>query len=104
MITQVILNLLLVLSLAFACYFVAKKWRYRTVLGAAANIKILSMLSLGTKEKVVLLEVEGEKVLVGVTPQQMTTLFHVSETNKSQKLNNFSEILQKKYNEVSESA
>ncbi len=104
MVAQVIFNLLLVLSLAFACYFVAKKWRYRTVLGAGANIKILSMLSLGTKEKVVLLEVEGERVLVGVTPQQMTTLFHVSERNSESKLHNFNEILQKKFSETSEQA
>ncbi len=104
MIAQVVLNLLLVLSLAFACYWAAKKMRYRTVLGAAANIKILSMLSLGTKEKVVLLEVEGERVLVGVTPQQMTTLFHISERTSESKLHNFNEIFQKKFSETSEQA
>ena len=37
-------------------------------------IKIVAGLSLGSREKALLLEVEGEKILIGVTPQQINTL------------------------------
>jgi flagellar protein FliO/FliZ len=41
---------------------------------ANGEIKMVAVLSLGTRERAVLLEVCGERILVGVTPQQIRTL------------------------------
>lgn len=73
MLAQVMMNLLFVVSLAGVLLYVMKKWKQPG--GRASSlIKTLSMLSLGTKEKILLLEVQGERILVGVTPTQMNLL------------------------------
>lgn len=41
---------------------------------ANGEIKMIAGLPLGTRERAVLLEVSGERILVGVTPQQIRTL------------------------------
>lgn len=107
MVSQVILNLLLVLSLAMACFYVAKKIKQRNPVGGG-GINTRAVLSLGSKEKIVLLEVLGEHVLVGVTPNQMTTLkcFGSVGVNPSSvvsdSLNSFSVLMQKKDSRLSE--
>ncbi len=47
-------------------------------------IKVVAGLSLGTREKAILLEVEGEKILVGVTPNNINTLHILGKTNDTQ--------------------
>jgi len=48
------------------------------------EIKILSALPLGTRERAVLLEVSGERVLIGVTTQQINTLHIVGQQERKQ--------------------
>lgn len=43
--------------------------------GGNRQLRIITAVAVGTRERVVLLEVEGEKVLVGVTPQQITPIW-----------------------------
>lgn len=100
MLMQVILNLAFVLSLAFAFYVGAKKFRQGTGLSGGATIKTTAVLSLGNKEKILLLEVLGEKILVGVTANQMTALKCFSEKagtgTDEVNTSSFSQIFQKK--------
>ncbi len=45
------------------------------------NIKIISRYSLGTKEKLALLNVDDTKILIGMTPSSICTL-HVFENDE----------------------
>ncbi|WP_086932481.1 flagellar biosynthetic protein FliO [Agarilytica rhodophyticola] len=73
MMSQVIIGLLFVTTMIFALAWLAKK------LGAGAilqqkNMKVSASLMLGTREKAVLLEVEGKKILLGVCSNQVSCL------------------------------
>lgn len=43
------------------------------------QLKVLGAISLGTREKAVLIQVGEQQILLGVTPQQITTLHTLSE-------------------------
>ncbi|MDD1792448.1 flagellar biosynthetic protein FliO [Enterovibrio makurazakiensis] len=66
--------LLAVIGVIFALAWVLKRMQVPSLMGAKAGLKVVSQLPLGQKERVVVLEVNGEQVLVGVTPQQITLL------------------------------
>lgn len=70
---NITLGLMAVLALIFAL-----AWLYRRYGNLPAfnrsNIQLIGGVSLGTREKAVLLEVEGTRVLVGVTSNQITPL------------------------------
>jgi len=57
-------------------------WLYKKMGGVTqiqgADIQVCARQSLGTREKVILLRVKGQELLVGVTPSSITTL-HVFE-------------------------
>lgn len=95
MVTQVILNLLFVLTLAFVFLYVAKRFKQGRPQGME-SIKTIAMLSLGSKEKILLIEVLGRKVLVGVTPSQISTLQTYTESSDVTSLDSFNDIYQKK--------
>lgn len=95
MVTQVILNLLFVITLAFVFLYVAKRFKQGRTQGME-SIKTLAILSLGSKEKIILIEVLGRKVLVGVTPSHISTLQTYSETADVTSLESFNDIFQKK--------
>ncbi len=69
--------LILVLMLFFLCV-----WLLRKTVGmnteTAQQMRVLGGLSLGTKERVVLLQVGSKQILLGVTPARIDTL-HVLE-------------------------
>lgn len=70
---NVTLGLLLVLGLIFALAWLFR--RYGNLPGLnRSNMQILGGVSLGSREKAVLLEVEGERLLVGVAAGQVTKL------------------------------
>lgn len=70
---QMLLGLLLVLAAVFAVAFVAR--RLRGASGVGANgIEVLAQASLGTKEKAVIVRVDGERLLLGVASGQVTLL------------------------------
>jgi flagellar protein FliO/FliZ len=51
---------------------------------ANGEIKMIAGLPLGTRERAVLLEVDGERILVGVTPQQIRTLHVLGQSSPNQ--------------------
>lgn len=78
---QVLLSLGLIVGLIFLLAFVYK----RTSLGqkkVGQNIKVLSSLAIGVKEKVVLVEVGDTQILVGATNQSINTLHVLSPEEK----------------------
>ncbi|HEU5282085.1 MAG TPA: flagellar biosynthetic protein FliO [Gammaproteobacteria bacterium] len=95
MVVQVMLNLLLVLTLACAFLYVAKRFKQGRPQGLS-SIKTVAMLSLGSKEKILLIEVLGQKVLVGVTPSQISTLKTFTDTLSEDSLESFNDVYQKK--------
>lgn len=76
---HVILNLFLVLIALFTVLYFVKKFK----IGKYANeqqIKILNMVSIGTKEKIVLVEINQTKLLLGATPNHIETLYSFTDT------------------------
>ncbi len=78
-----------VLSLAFivvfipACLWLVKKLQVTQMRFGQSDIRIVSSQSLGAKEKIVLVEVEGERVLLGVTSQSINHLKSFSSNGKA---------------------
>lgn len=70
-------SLVVVIIAIFALAFVAKRFN----LGISGNraIKVVSALSLGTRERVVVIEVAGKQHLLGVTAQQVNHLFELEQ-------------------------
>lgn len=70
-------GLLIVLMIFFACVWLVKKLGRIPGVGSA-KMHVLGGLSLGTREKVVLLQVGKKQLLLGVAPGRIETL-HVLE-------------------------
>ena len=84
---QVTFSLLLVLGVIFAAAWALKRLRGVGQRGAG-TLRIIANLSLGPKERAVLIQVGQQQLLVGVAPGQVTTLHvlteHVSTDDPSQ--------------------
>lgn len=78
---NITLGLVLVLALIFALAWLFRRYGNVASLNRS-NIQVLGGVSLGSRERAVLLEVEGEQILVGVTPNQITRL-HVLKSHAS---------------------
>ncbi|MCK5642931.1 MAG: flagellar biosynthetic protein FliO [Gammaproteobacteria bacterium] len=76
---ETLLGLLLVLScIAFLAWLLRRTGRFNAT--ANGQMKIVAGLSLGPRERAILLQVGEKQILVGVTAQQIQTL-HVLEQN-----------------------
>jgi len=69
-VASVIMSLLLVLVLIIAIAFVLK--RFNPQGASLSGMKIVSSLHLGTKEKLVVVDVDGKQLLLGVTAHQVS--------------------------------
>lgn len=69
---QMLLSLLLVLALLGGIFVLLRRLQVRP--GASGGLRSLAALSVGTRERVVLLEVAGRQLLVGVAPGRVQTL------------------------------
>jgi flagellar protein FliO/FliZ len=78
---QVTFSLLLVLGVIFAAAWGLKRLRGVGQRGAS-TLRVVANLSLGPKERAVLIQVGQQQLLVGVAPGQVTTL-HVLTENVS---------------------
>lgn len=67
--------LFLVLALLVLIFYLIKKFSAARGIGGVANhINVISMHHLSPKEKLVLVDVLGEKILIGVTPSMISNL------------------------------
>ena len=73
-------SLVAVLALVAACSWALRRWRDRQSV-ENDSIEIVSGISLGSKERVVLLRVGDEQVLVGVSPAGMRSLHVVRQAD-----------------------
>ena len=76
---QVVGALVLIVSLILVMAWLAQ--RLKLAGAGTAQIKALSVLPLGRKEKVVLLESGGTKLLIGVTPSNVNVLHVIENAN-----------------------
>ncbi len=72
------LGLTLVLGMIFLMAKIGKRF-HPAISAPDRALKIVSILSLGTKEKVALIQVGSKQVLIGVTPQSINTLMDIAE-------------------------
>lgn len=75
---NVTLALMGIIALIFAISWFVKRFSHGAF-AANAQIKILSALPMGTRERIVLIEAGGQQLLLGITATNINTL-HVFET------------------------
>jgi len=68
-----VIGLVAVLGLILLLAWLSKRFNLAAP-GGNSSMKLLSAMSVGPKEKIMLVEVEGEKLLLGVTPHQINRL------------------------------
>lgn len=86
-ILNMVMGLVIVIALILGLAWVLKKYG-RLPSNNLVEMKVLGGLSLGTREKAVLIEVDNTRLLVGVTPGHIQTL-HVLSANQSQQSSSF---------------
>jgi len=78
---QIMLSLVLVLLIIFLAAWILR--RYSRFPGVAdGNLKVIGALSVGQRERILLLQVGQEQILVGVTSSKITTLHQLEEAVK----------------------
>ncbi len=75
---QVTLSLLLVLAAVFAAAWVVRRLRGFGKFGNGA-LQVVTEIAVGTKERVVLIQVGSQQLLIGVAPGRVSTLHVLSE-------------------------
>jgi flagellar protein FliO/FliZ len=75
---QVTLSLLLVLAAVFAAAWVVRRLRGFGKFGNGA-LQVITEVAVGTKERVVLIQVGQQQLLIGVAPGRVSTLHVLSE-------------------------
>lgn len=70
---QAVLGMACVLGLILACAWMARRFGLQRFAGGNA-VKVVSSTSVGQRERVVVVEVAGQWLVLGVTPQQINTL------------------------------
>lgn len=78
---NMVMGLVIVVALILGLAWVLKKYG-RLPVNNQVEMKILGGLSLGTRERAVLVQVEGHRLLLGVAPGRVATL-HVFDGNQS---------------------
>lgn len=71
---SMIFMLLIVLSLIFLLAWFARRFNLSTALPARKGMRVIASQSLGTKEKLVIVQVGSEHLLLGVTAQNIRML------------------------------
>ena len=92
---NMVMGLVVVIALILGLAWVLKKYG-RLPSQNMVDMKVLGGLSLGTREKAILIEVENTRLLVGVTPGHIQTLYVLGEgQNNSSLIASFDETLNK---------
>lgn len=70
---QMVLGLAAVLGVIFGLAWLARRFNLN-VAGASGSLRVVSAMTVGPKEKILVVEVEDKRLLLGVTSQQITLL------------------------------
>ena len=90
---QMIIGLVAVLGLIFVLAWVAKRFNLAPG-GATAHMKVVSSLSVGPKEKLLLVEVENQRLLLGVTTTQVSLIREMGDVPEAEPQSDFSSRMQ----------
>jgi len=71
---KITLSLLLIVGLMIGFAVLAKKFGLNRIQGSSLPVKVIGAISIGTNQRLVVIEVGEEWLLLGVTPQQITTI------------------------------
>ncbi len=71
---KVVLSLIFIVLFIPACLWLMKRFQLAQMKLGQSEIKIANVQSLGAKEKLMLVEVEGERMLIGVTAHTISHL------------------------------
>lgn len=96
-VTRILVGLIIVMIIMFIITYLLKRVKAGSYLGNK-GITIVSNLFLGNRERLILLEVEGQKALIGVTTHNIQTLLVIDKVERNQGENapaNFSSQFQK---------
>ncbi|NII09185.1 flagellar biosynthetic protein FliO [Oleiagrimonas sp. C23AA] len=75
---RVVLSLVLIIALILAAGWIGRRLQSRAG-PSGKRIRCIESMMVGTKERIMLLEVGGQQLLVGVTPGGMRTLMVLDE-------------------------
>jgi len=76
---KVVIFLLLIVGLILLLAWLVNKTQGQRLGGGNAKLKMVAVLPLGMKEKIAVVQVGNKQLLVGITPQQITTLAELDE-------------------------
>ena len=71
---KVVVSLVFVVAFIPACLWLMKRFQFAQMKLGQSDIKVVNVQSLGAKEKLMLVEVEGERILIGVTAHTISHL------------------------------
>jgi flagellar protein FliO/FliZ len=74
---SMILSLLMVLALIIICAFILK--RFNLTQQGVSQLRVVTSLSLGTKERIMVVQMGEQQLLLGVTAQKITLLDKLTE-------------------------
>ena len=77
---KMIAGLLLVLTIICAIAWVLKRYAYHTT-NTAGAIKIIASAGVGQRERIVLVEVENTRLVLGVAPGRVNTLYCIDNVS-----------------------
>ncbi len=81
---QIVISLALVVGLVLILAFAYKKMQLR--LPGAKHFRIVSTLSVGTRERILVIEIQGKQRVIGVTPNNVNFLFELETPLPEEKL------------------
>lgn len=79
---QVLMNLILVIGLILV-YLGLSHWLSKKKNGKAKPLELVATLSLGSKEKIIIVKADNEKFLLGVTQHNISLLSSINATENS---------------------
>lgn len=102
--TQIALSLILIVAIIFAMAWLYKVFGRQSVI-ANDKLRVLAGLPVGTREKIILIQVGNEQILVGVTGSEIRTLHTLSENIEiePEQVPKFAEYLKKQREKMQES-
>ncbi|WP_306520427.1 flagellar biosynthetic protein FliO [Rheinheimera sp.] len=81
---QIVISLALVIGLVLMLAFAYKKMQFR--LPGAKHFRIVSTLSVGPRERILVIEIQGKQRVIGVTPNNVNFLFELENPLPEEKL------------------
>lgn len=92
---NMMMGLVVVIALILGLAWVLRKYG-RLPINNQVEMKVLGGLSLGTRERAVLVQVEGHRILLGVAPGRVATLHVLDKVESKPFENTLSEVMDQK--------